>query len=384
MGDSGPPGRSTLTRRTPPPAATPTTTSTSAPKMVVNDDDDNLTPITIRRPLLKRKKSGPPESDDDGPQLACELLEMRKLLTSCDLNVRMLLRENAIIKKELTDVKKILTTYAATNPPMPTVSAPTQPNPAVPLFSSVVKNTKAVIINPSSPKDVTITKQMLHKKLDPSKFALSTVKPTKMGGVVIECSNSAERDRLITAAKIGDTFEVSKPTSRLPRIRLIGLSKLYTAPQLTSMLRSQNQSILSEHTTCNVVHTFEIRTSSVFGAILEVELATFNKMIEAKHLYAGFDSCAVYEDVNVRRCYKCWGFNHVSAKCTSATQRCSNCAGDHHYKDCTSADPKCAACEEAVKTMHMTLDIYHAATSVDCPTYKHRVETARRSCGYTK
>jgi len=43
------------------------------------------------------------------------------------------------------------------------------------------------------------------------------------------------------------------------------------------------------------------------------------------------------------QCYRCQRYGHSADGCTSK-RRCLVCAGEHHYRECTSKQPKCANC----------------------------------------
>lgn len=388
-------GRCTKTARSPPVSVSTNVSSVTMsnpipPVPVVPIVDE--TPFISRRSSKKRLKADFPEDENvNVEQLSGEINVIKKLLISCETNIKLLVRENSVLKTELSVVKEVLMTMKTDREKSTSVPVSAVPVSAVSLstnnestFASVVKNSRAVLIKPKSPKTTLNTHKLLRENINPKDYAVSKIKATKNGGIVIECQSSAERDKLVEAAidKLGNNCDVSKPTTKCPRIRLVGLSEQPIATELLTSLKKQNTNILCDASTLNVAHTYAVKSKSQFGAILEVDVKTFRKILDEKKLYVGWDACMAYEDLNIRRCYKCWGFNHVAAKCSSDQHRCSKCSGNHHFKDCTSAEEKCAACIDAAHTLHLQIDTKHAATSLQCPTYLHRVEAARRTTDF--
>ena len=57
-----------------------------------------------------------------------------------------------------------------------------------------------------------------------------------------------------------------------------------------------------------------------------------------------YDYCKVRDAIEVRRCYKCLGFNHMTDKCSAKSPVCPKCAGPHQLKECESDFLKCTHC----------------------------------------
>lgn len=296
-----------------------------------------------------------------------------------------LISDNLMLKSELSDIKAILQRLVG---PISSTGAATQSSaqsrPST--YAGVAKSSnKVVIINPVADKlNPVDSRNLINTKLKPSNYQLSGISNTKMGGVVVELPTSAEREKLKTdaVAHLGEDFVVSAPRGKRPSIRLFGLSIQYNAVDLVKMLKDQNDHIMSNTSYVCVVHTFQSKKNALFGAILQVDAGTFKKMMDVDKVFIGWDSCEAKEELNIRRCYKCWGFNHISAKCTVDHQRCPKCGGSHHQKDCDSLEVKCVVCCDAVANNHLKIDSNHSVFSLNCPSYLHRIELERRKTNY--
>lgn len=269
----------------------------------------------------------------------------------------------------------------------PIIPAPPTTHIATKSFADITRTntSKIVVINPKSPMNEVNTRSLLSTNLNPTDYGLRGVRSSKNGGVVVECATSADRNKLIdnAAALLGEQFSVSKPKNKCPRIRITGMTTQHTKEHLVVKLKEQNATTLPDTATLKVVHMYAVKDKARFGAILELDFATFKRLIDAGKVFVGWDSCPVYEDLDIRRCFKCWGFNHIAAKCLSTEIRCPKCSGNHQSNDCTSTVEKCAVCTDASSSLHLNIDTNHAATSLTCPTYIHRVEAARRAANYT-
>lgn len=358
------------TKRTPPPS---NNNSIPDPAPAPNIPNESTPRNFSRRKNGKRLALDDPEAEDPVIVAVSELNSM----------VLLLLNENKILKKELLEVKDLLK-YVVGN----TASASAGNNvPGKCSYASVTKmSNKVVVINPSK-DDVssTTTRQALKDKLVASNYKLRGLSNTRKGGVVVQCVSSEERNKLKNdaAAELGADFVVSAPVKRLPRVRIFGFTEEYNADNFLSILKDQNPNIFdNEYCTIKVEHIYFVKSKERFGAKLEVDPSTFKKLMALEKVFIRWDSCWVNEDLNIRRCYKCCGFNHISSKCSAKDQRCPNCGGCHQANNCESSLPKCPVCCDAIKSRHLDIDTNHSALSSSCPSYIHRADLERRRIDY--
>lgn len=293
--------------------------------------------------------------------------------------VRKLVVDNAELRKELADVKKLLLDV-----PRPSSIGSCQADKVS--YASVTRGSKnVVVIKPTSkvnnPEE---SLKLIKTKLKPADYKLCGVSNTKQGGVVVQCPTSAELNKFKTdaASRLGNDFEVTAPLGRRPRVRVFGFSIEYNAIDLVKVLKEQNDDVISETSHITVAHIYQGKSCSRFGAKLVVDADTFKRMIEAGKISIGWDPCWVSEDINIRRCFKCWGFNHVASKCLQPHQLCPKCSGNHHQKDCDSTIEKCVVCCVAVAKRHIKIDTDHTVFSSSCPSYAHRLAQEHRYIDY--
>jgi hypothetical protein len=87
-------------------------------------------------------------------------------------------------------------------------------------------------------------------------------------------------------------------------------------------------------------------------------------------IYIGWDSCRVYQHIDILRCFRCNQFGHMAIKCEGAVC-CTDCAENHESKDCDSGVKKC---EYAKKTFKIYVNSNHPAYSMKCHAYLNKLE----------
>lgn len=139
----------------------------------------------------------------------------------------------------------------------------------------------------------------------------------------------------------------------------------------------QNKLVFNEKSECKVVKLWPTKkNSNQSQAILQVDVNTYNTLMSGGDgkLFVGYDYCDVYDSVELRRCFKCSGFNHHSNRCTSQKYSCPRCSEEHPVKDCRSEVLKCINCIKFnEKNKELKLNVNHAAWDSRCHVYGHKV-----------
>lgn len=121
-----------------------------------------------------------------------------------------------------------------------------------------------------------------------------------------------------------------------------------------------------------------------YNAYLEVDPAIYHKIMRTGKVFVKCQRCYVYEELNLKRCYKCCGYGHNSKKCNNKI-RCGYCGEEHETKNCDQKDrPKCANCFESNEKYKTRRNWKHAALDNDkCETYKSRKAFLRSRINYS-
>lgn len=299
-------------------------------------------------------------------------------ITKSDDKISKLLKDNTLMRQELKTIHDLLRCLISEKK---TPSFSTNQKS----YASVVLSKDIVVIEPKdSSQSSDATREAVLKSVDPVEFGVRGVKNGKNGKIVIECRSSNDSNNIKIAAgnTLGNNYIVKAPIKRNPKVRVFGLSTDLSETTLQETIISQNNTIFTSDSKVKIFRKFASKKLPIrYGFKMECDPETFARLMEAQKVCIGWDSCWVNEDFNLLRCYNCWNFHHTNASCVIPI-RCSQCGGTHDYKDCTSEIVKCCVCEDISSTTRLDLDIAHAANSLLCPTYIHKIELEKRNIRY--
>lgn len=126
-----------------------------------------------------------------------------------------------------------------------------------------------------------------------------------------------------------------------------------------------------DNSVCDLVYVKPLRNNNqIYQALIQVDIETYNRIIDKGKIFVGYDYCSVYDAIDVKRCYKCCGFHHIANKCIKDTPVCPKCSGNHFLKECTATDLKCVHCSNLNSTQNMNIDTQHAVWDPKCHVYK--------------
>lgn len=112
---------------------------------------------------------------------------------------------------------------------------------------------------------------------------------------------------------MGDKYTVKITDSSKLRIKIIGMSDKLLEDDLVETIKAQNEFLKNRD--IKVITIFENKNHRNFGAILEFDKECYNRLINGDKIKIGWCRCRVSECVDVRRCFKCCGYNHKSSQC---------------------------------------------------------------------
>lgn len=228
-----------------------------------------------------------------------------------------------------------------------------------PSYSDILKNNTqpAIVIQPKNVEQpISQTKSEITQNLNPSQsnIQLSRVKNLKNGGVLIGCKNrdDSEKFKKIIQDKMSQSYEIRELHGVLPRIRIVGMSEKYPEDQLVDYIKKCNVDLL-HNSECKLIKLFSLRKNKdIFQCVLQLDRYSYDRVIKAGNLFIGFDSCAVFDAVEVYRCFKCNEFNHSSKFCKKPIS-CPLCGQNHDVKMCKSKVSHCTNCAN-LKNIHNT------------------------------
>ncbi|XP_054746369.1 uncharacterized protein LOC129250808 [Anastrepha obliqua] len=163
---------------------------------------------------------------------------------------------------------------------------------------------------------------------------------------------TAIEDVLKTAAKV--TVKAHTVT-----IQCRDLDEVTTAEELCDALHAQCNTKRPDTAAVRSLRTVYNGTQTAF---IVLPAGDAKKVLEAQRVRIGWVSCRVRKVDSPKRCFKCWGYDHVAQKCKEQIDRSGLCrkCGQEGHKALTCKNPEqCALCKGN-----------HAAVSYKCPLAK--------------
>lgn len=245
-------------------------------------------------------------------------------------------------------------------------------------YALVVKKVPPIIIKPKEKQEPKITKEAIKNSVNPTELSIkiNSVKNKNNGVVVIGCDSEVSSKKMENAlkTKMGENYSIHPGTLKDPKLIIRGLKKQYTDEDLYEMLKNQNDI----DSGIKIIKLFESKkVKNRYNAIIQVEKTIYDKIIKEGKLNMGWEKCAVYEYTNVKRCFKCWGYNHEAKECRNK-KVCPKCAEEHEEKECNNTQTKCVNCLSANLRLRLNLDINHDSRDKHCEVFKQKIEVEKQ------
>lgn len=246
-----------------------------------------------------------------------------------------------------------------------------------PKYSDILKNktNSAVIIQPKNQNQCSSqTKSDLLQKISPTNanIHLSKVVNVKNGGVLISCASNNENEEFkkMVQENLSDSYEIRKVNGTRPRVRIVGFTVNYTEDDLLECIVNCNTSIL-KNSDCKVIKVFPTKKNKdIFQAVLQLDAVTYEKVTKAGNLFVNYDSCVVFDAIELNRCYRCNEFHHSSKFCSNPVS-CPRCGQNHELKVCKAESLTCSNCVKRNEKLDLKVNVNHAAWDTsNCTVYK--------------
>lgn len=253
-------------------------------------------------------------------------------------------------------------------------------------YTDMLKNNTqpAILIKPKDhAQSNSDTRKALSENINPIECSLqiAKVKHVKDGGVVVGCKNVSENEKLkkLAEEKLADNYDIREIRGIYPRIRIVGFRCSYDDQTLISTLIKLNPDIFDTTFSYKVIKISKTkRNSAIFQAVVEVDKRAYDNAMHAGNVFIGFDSCSVYEGIDIYRCFRCSELHHTSRSCAKSFC-CPRCGGDHEVTNCSATYLSCPNCVKLRKTdKNINVAINHAAwDKLNCLAYQNALAKRR-------
>lgn len=267
-------------------------------------------------------------------------------------------------------------------------------------YSEVTKEKKkenVIVIKPKIQQESEATKKIIKEKVDIKNMSTGITKLRKgnRGTVIMGCETGEELKELKVAVEteLGKDYNVTEVIQMKPKLKIVYVGEdemNLDDGDLATTIKKQNR--LEEINKENHIRilrkiTMKPRNGSqnmqVGCVIIETDDITHDFLLNNGKVNIGWRKCRVFDHINVKRCFKCWGFHHMAKNCKRAVA-CHKCAGNHVSTECLETKKKCVNCLFKIKTYNVKIDDEHDALSQDCPSFKKVLEEEKRRAGWVE
>lgn len=202
-------------------------------------------------------------------------------------------------------------------------------------------------------------------------FAPTKVQPVSNGKVRVEFAEVQHRDKALRKLESVTSIRGQSARRSNPLVIVKGISKDLTDDEAIELIIKQNPAVSGGPDSIRKRFVRRNRKDHLFNLVMEVQPEVRIQLLGLERVNCDHQRLRVEDFSPFVQCYKCLGFGHTRARCTSEVQCCSHCGGvDHQYEACPSKDDKtsikCLNCERSGRK-----DLAHSATShKSCPSIK--------------
>lgn len=228
-------------------------------------------------------------------------------------------------------------------------------------------------------------KKKLNDILNPSELRTSGIRNAYNNSIIITCDDEQTQDKIIDEISKNEcNLAVSKPKEFVPRIKLIRVRDATEDDDevVIENLRQKNKSI--EFKDPKILKREKIMqkgkvVDNVVNIVMEVNREDYDKIMTEKVLKYGWSIVKVVDNIYLRRCYKCFGFNHKANECKNE-RACPECAENHAKGMCNKrSQKKCINCVSANNKHNMKFATNHTAWSKDCKIYQQKMKVSKEA-----
>ena len=205
---------------------------------------------------------------------------------------------------------------------------------------------------------------------------MKKINQAKDGTLIIKCACKEDVEKMESSLKekIGNDFNVKQEELDNPTLLVTGIDNKMDRDALKDDINTRN--FEGTDCYCTVEHIFETKKKKTNNAIITVTADTYSFIRNNNNkLYIGFQCYRVYDDINLKPCFKCGRIGHSGTKCNNDSA-CLRCAGNHPWKDCNEANKiKCINCCYSNTKHGLKRNTDHIATdSEKCEYLKHVIK----------
>ena len=104
-------------------------------------------------------------------------------------------------------------------------------------------------------------------------------------------------------------------------------------------------------------------------------------------IYIGHSRCQVFDRLDMKQCFRCQKFGHISDDCREANAICMYCSASHITRSCPHKDNKqnhrCTNCSHSTEDSHQNSCNSHHSGDETCPIIRQEKDKLRQRTEYS-
>jgi hypothetical protein len=199
------------------------------------------------------------------------------------------------------------------------------------------------------------------------------------GGIRISLNSNDDCKKLVENLNKDNAQNLvaSIPQKKQPRVIIYGVPKYISQDDLILNLCKQNthvnDAVNGNMDVIKIIKSISSkRNTDEQHWIFEVTPKLRNLVLKLNYINMGWKRCRVADRLLIIQCWNCAKFGHFASECKSNSQKCTHCASDHAFKNCTKKElqPHCVNCTNHAKKINKSINCNHSAIDHRCPEYQ--------------
>jgi hypothetical protein len=224
-------------------------------------------------------------------------------------------------------------------------------------------------------------RQSMNAALDAAEFETNGIDFISKNGIVLRCADEKTQEAIIEKLSTNANDVIAtKPKVFLPKVKIL---RVYDPEDnddvFIEQIKKQNSEAKFDH--CRMLKRENVmkngsKVENCFNMVIELDNESYETVMNERRIRHQFERYKVVDNIYIRRCYKCFGFNHNASECKNS-RACPVCAGDHEKGKCPTKEVKCINCVKKNEYLKLNLDVKHEAWSRTCPSYLNKLSKSK-------
>ncbi|XP_031781401.1 uncharacterized protein LOC116416601 [Nasonia vitripennis] len=203
--------------------------------------------------------------------------------------------------------------------------------------------------------------------------------------IMVKCLDEASviKTESLLKANFEDICEVKLEQLNNPKIKIVGIANVSNMDMKGIEDDINTRNFANFETKARLLYMYSNSKTNLTSVLVEVTPDIYRSIRDRNNkIFVGWQSCRVYDLINIKPCMKCARFGHNTAKCMNETT-CLRCSQAHKTTSCKNPALACPNCYYINRKYATDLNINHdAMDSNQCHIFKNKIKKYIDSTDY--